>query len=49
MQKYGGYYTEDEIKEVIIYAKERCIEIIPELDFPAHCDALFAAYPELTH
>ena len=40
----GGYYTQDEIKEIIEYAKDRCIEIVPEIDFPAHSAAAIAAY-----
>ena len=42
-----GYYTQEEIRQIIAYAKARCIEIIPEIDFPAHCSAVFAAYNEL--
>ncbi len=42
-----GYYTKEDIKEIIAYAKERCIEIIPEIDFPAHSAAAIAAYNEL--
>lgn len=41
---YEGHYTQEDIKEIIAYAKERCIEIIPEIDFPAHCAAAIAAY-----
>lgn len=42
-----GYYTKQDIKEIIDYAKERCIEIVPEIDFPAHCAAAIAAYNHL--
>lgn len=45
--RYGGYYTQEEIKEVISYAAERYITIIPEIEMPAHSMALLAAYPEL--
>ena len=45
---YGGYYTKDEVREIIRYAAERHIEVIPEVEFPAHSNAVFAAYPELT-
>lgn len=44
---YGGYYTKDEIREIVAYAAERKINVIPEIDFPAHSDAVFAGYPEL--
>ena len=42
-----GYYTQDEIKQIIAYAKARGIEIIPEIDFPAHCASALAAYNNL--
>lgn len=45
--KYGGYYTQVEIKEVIAYAAERYITIIPEIDMPGHTQAALAAYPQL--
>lgn len=45
---YGGYYTKDEVREIIDYASERHIEVIPEVEFPAHSNAVFAAYPDLT-
>jgi len=44
----SGFYTQDEIKEIINYAKERFITIIPEIDFPGHVQAVLAAYPELS-
>lgn len=43
---YGGYYTKEEIKDVVEYAKCRNIEIIPEVDLPGHCCAILAAYPQ---
>ncbi|XLS27816.1 beta-N-acetylhexosaminidase [Flavobacteriaceae bacterium M23B6Z8] len=46
-QEYGGYYTQKEIKEVIQYALERGITVIPEIDIPGHSRAAIAAYPEL--
>ena len=45
---YGGFYTQDEIKEVIEFAEKRNITIIPEIDVPGHSMALLAAYPELS-
>lgn len=44
---YGGYYTDEEIKEIIKYAADRYITIIPEVDMPGHMTAALAAYPEL--
>ena len=44
---HSGYYTKEDIREIIAYAKERCIEIIPEIDFPAHSAAAIAAYNDL--
>ena len=44
---YGGYYTHEELKELVIYAKQRNIEIIPEIDVPGHAQAIIASYPEL--
>lgn len=41
---YGGYYTQEQIKEVVAYAKERGITVIPEIDFPAHAAAAIASY-----
>ena len=46
-KKYGGFYTQKEIKEVVAYAHARGIEVIPEIDIPGHCAALIDAYPEL--
>jgi hexosaminidase len=44
----GGYYTQEDIREVVQYAKERFIEIIPEIDVPGHSMAAVASYPELS-
>ncbi len=46
-KKYGGFYTQDEIKEVVKYALERNINVIPEIEMPGHAQAAIAAYPEL--
>ena len=43
----GGFYTQEDIKEMVRYAEERQVEIIPEIDVPAHSCAALAAYPEL--
>jgi hexosaminidase len=44
----GGYYTQEDIREVIEYAKQRFITILPEIDVPAHSLAMIAAYPGLS-
>jgi len=43
--RYGGFYTQKEIKEIVAYAAERHIEIIPEIDLPGHSKAVTASYP----
>lgn len=43
----GGFYTQEDIKEMVAYAAERQIEIVPEIDMPAHSNAALAAYPHL--
>ena len=45
--RHGGFYTQEEIREVIEYADERCITVIPEIDLPGHMLAALASYPEL--
>ncbi len=45
---YGGYYTQKEIRELVAYAKERAVMIIPEIELPGHTSEVFAAYPELS-
>ena len=44
---YGGFYTQDEIREIIQYASDRFITVIPEIEMPGHSVAVLAAYPEL--
>jgi hexosaminidase len=44
--RYGGYYTQAQIKEVVAYAKNRFITIVPEIEMPGHAVAVLAAYPE---
>jgi len=46
-QPYGGYYSHEEIKEIVEYAAERFITVIPEIELPAHSLAALAAYPEI--
>ena len=43
----GGYYTKEQMRELVQYAKERHIEIIPEIEMPSHSEEVLAAYPEL--
>jgi hexosaminidase len=47
-RNYGGFYTQDDIREVVQYAKDRFVNILPEIDVPGHSLAAIAAYPELT-
>ncbi|WP_438966460.1 beta-N-acetylhexosaminidase [Flavobacterium sp.] len=44
--KYGGFYTQEQIKEVVAYAKERHINVVPEIEMPGHAVAALAAYPQ---
>jgi hexosaminidase len=46
--RYGGFYTQDDIREIIAYAKDRYITIVPEIDMPGHSGSALAAYPEYT-
>ena len=46
-RSYGGYYTQEEIREIVNYAEERSVEIIPEIEMPGHSIEVLAAYPEL--
>jgi hexosaminidase len=45
---YGGFYTQDDIKELVQYAKDRFVDILPEIDVPGHSLAAVVAYPELS-
>jgi len=45
---YGGYYTKEEIREVVDYAASKNIMVIPEIEMPGHTSEVFAAYPELS-
>lgn len=44
---HGGYYTQDDIREIVAYAAERHIRVVPEIDIPGHSQAAISAYPEL--
>lgn len=46
-EAYGGFYTQEQIKEVIAYAAQRHIMVVPEIELPGHSQAALAAYPEL--
>lgn len=46
-KRHGGFYTQEQIREIVAYAKERYIEVIPEIDLPGHTSAVLAAYPQL--
>jgi hexosaminidase len=45
---YGGFYTQEDIKEIVEYATDRNVSIMPEIDVPGHSMAMLAAYPELS-
>ena len=46
---YGGFYSKDDIKEIIDYAKKRNVEIVPEIELPGHSVAAIASYPCLLY
>ena len=46
-ERYGGFYTQQELREIVKYASDRNIEIIPEIDLPGHSKALAVSYPEV--
>lgn len=46
--RYGGFYTQEEVKEVVAYAAKRHVEVIPEIELPGHASAAIAAYPFLS-
>lgn len=45
-KRYGGFYTQEQVREIVAYAKERHIDIMPEFDLPGHARAIVTAYPE---
>ena len=46
-KRHGGFYTQDDIREIVAYAAARCVNIVPEIEMPGHAQAAIAAYPEL--
>jgi hexosaminidase len=46
-KRYGGFYTQDEIRAIVAYAADRHITVVPEIDMPGHAQAAVASYPEL--
>ena len=46
-KRYGGYYTQEEVREIVRYAAERYVTVVPEIEMPGHAQAAIAAYPEL--
>jgi hexosaminidase len=47
-QPYGGFYTQEDVREIVAYAAERFVAVIPEIEMPGHCRAALASYPELS-
>lgn len=45
---HGGFYTQDDIREVVEYARKRCVTVVPEIELPGHSSAAIAAYPFLS-
>ena len=46
--RYGGYYTQEDVKEIVAYAESRFITVVPEIELPGHSQAALAAYPEIS-
>ncbi len=47
-KRYGGYYTQEQVKDIVKYAAERQVTVIPEIEMPGHSQAAISAYPELS-
>ena len=47
-QPYGGFYSQEDVREIVAYAAERHIMVIPEIEMPGHCQAALAVHPELS-
>jgi len=46
-KRHGGFYTQRQIRQIVAYAKQRFVTVVPEIEMPGHCQAALAAYPEL--
>ncbi|WP_299941716.1 beta-N-acetylhexosaminidase [uncultured Microbulbifer sp.] len=46
-QRYGGFYTQDQVRDIVAYAQKRHVVVVPEIELPGHAQAAVAAYPEL--
>ena len=46
-KRHGGFYTQDDVREIVAYARERFVNVVPEIEMPGHAQAAIAAYPEL--
>jgi hexosaminidase len=47
-KRYGGFYTQEEVREIVAYARSRYVTVVPEIEMPGHSLATLAAYPELS-
>jgi len=46
-KRHGGFYTQDDVREIVAYARDRFVTVVPEIEMPGHAQAAIAAYPEL--
>ena len=46
-KRHGGFYTQDDVREIVAYARERFVDVVPEIEMPGHSQAAIAAYPML--
>ncbi len=46
--RYGGFYTHDQVRDIVEYARRRQVTVVPEIEMPGHASAALAAYPELS-
>ena len=44
-KRHGGFYTQDDVREIVAYARERFVHVVPEIEMPGHAQAAIAAYP----
>lgn len=47
-RRHGGFYTQDDVREIVEYARRRYVTVIPEIEIPGHSTAAITAYPELS-